>query len=340
MLNKLLKNNIFLTFFISIIVFGIIYLFSIYLINIDKSLSDKLYSNYIGENVKISDKIIIVEIDDESIEKIGNFPFSRTEYIPIIENLTKAGAPVIGMDIIFADKSTDKVDEKFAETLKKAGNVIIGGGIINKNNKDSFQKPYYLFEKAVFNYGYFQPIYNKDNKKVYSLNAYGDYDNGKIFHFGIQVLRGYLSNIYSKDFTNYFKEDKNSFYINNDIKIPAKNGKEININFRAEKNPLNFKKFSFYKLSDKNFYKQFPKKYFEDKIIIIGYTAKGLKDIFISPEGQKFGVYTHANIINTIITKQYKIYFYKNVEYLLIFFLIILSVYFNLISKMKIFINK
>jgi hypothetical protein len=38
-------------------------------------------------------------------------------------------------------------------------------------------------------------------------------------------------------------------------------------------------------------------------------------------------------MINTILTKQYKIYFDKKLEYLLLFFLIILSVYFNISQR-------
>lgn len=335
MIKKLIKNNIFLTIFIWIIVFWIIYIFSIYLVNIDKSLSDKLYSNFVSENLKVSDKIIVVKIDDESIEKIWKFPFSRSEYIPIIENLKDKWAAVVWMDIIFADKSNDEVDEEFAKSLEKVWNVIIWWWILNKKPNRIFQKPYQLFEKLVMGYWYFHPIYNINNDKVYSVNAYWNYNNWKYFHFWIQVLRWYLSKIYWKDYFDYFKKDDKYFYVNDKVKVPAKNWKEININFLSKNNPIAFKTFSFYKLANKEFYKKFSDNYFKDKIIIIWYTAKWLKDIFISPEWQEFWVYTHANLINTILTNQYKIYFNKNLEYFLIFILILLSVYINLTQRWK-----
>ena len=329
MLNKLLKNNIFLTLFIWIIVFLIIYTFSILLINIDKSLSDRLYSSFIADKIKISKEIIVVTIDDESIKKIWKFPFSRDEYIPVIKNLNKDNVSVIWMDIIFSDKWPNiNIDKKFAKSLKNAWNVIIWWWI----EKNIFLKPYSLFEKSVLSYWYFQPINNKFNNKVYSLNTYWNYQNWKFFHFSIQVLRWYLKQFYWKDYFNFFKKDKKYFYITPDIKIPTINWKEFYINFAKTLNGKEkFYTVPFYKIYENNY----DHKYFENKIIIIGYTAKGIKDIFFSPEWQKFWVYTHANVINTILTKQYKIYFDKNLEYLLLFLLIILSVYFNLSQKWK-----
>lgn len=329
MLNKLLKNNIFLTLFIWIIVFLIIYTFSILLINIDKSLSDRLYSSFIADKIKISKEIIVVTIDDESIKKIWKFPFSRDEYIPVIKNLNKDNVSVIWMDIIFSDKWPNiNIDKKFAKSLKNAWNVVIWWWI----EKNIFLKPYSLFEKSVLSYWYFQPINNKFNNKVYSLNTYWNYQNWKFFHFSIQVLRWYLKQFYWKDYFNFFKKDKKYFYITPDIKIPTINWKEFYINFAKTLNGKEkFYTVPFYKIYENNY----DHKYFENKIIIIGYTAKGIKDIFFSPEWQKFWVYTHANVINTILTKQYKIYFDKNLEYLLLFLLIILSVYFNLSQKWK-----
>ena len=45
--------------------------------------------------------------------------------------------------------------------------------------------------------------------------------------------------------------------------------------------------------------------------------------------GTIYGVYVHANILNTFLTKNFSQYFNKNLEYILLFLLIIISVYFN-----------
>jgi adenylate cyclase len=120
MFNKLLKNNIFLTFFVWIIVFSIIWIFSIFLSNIDKNLSDKLYSTFVSKNLKISKDIILIAIDEKSVwdENLGRFPFSRDKYIKLINNLNSAWVSIIWFDIIFADKTDKIIDKNFAKSIE------------------------------------------------------------------------------------------------------------------------------------------------------------------------------------------------------------------------------
>lgn len=40
---------------------------------------------------------------------------------------------------------------------------------------------------------------------------------------------------------------------------------------------------------------------FENAIVLVGMTADGTKDIFITPNGKDYGVYVHANMINTVL---------------------------------------
>ena len=76
----------------------------------ESKISDAFYypSNTLPE-------IIIVEIDDQSIYQIGEWPFSRDYYATVINNLNQSA--VIGIDIIF-DLPRDG-DIEFAESLKK-----------------------------------------------------------------------------------------------------------------------------------------------------------------------------------------------------------------------------
>ncbi len=331
MLNKLLKNNIFLTFFVWIIVFSIIWIFSIFLSNIDKNLSDKLYSTFVSKNLKISKDIVLIAIDEKSVwdENLLRFPFSRDKYIKLINNLNSAWVSIIWFDIIFADKTDKIIDKNFAKTIKKSWNIILWWSKIQNKEKITFQKPLKIFEKAALTYWYFHPKYDK-NRKAYSINISEKYKNWEFNHFAIQILKAYYSKIYwDKNLLTFQKKDDNYYYFTPKIKVPTKNKNEIVINFNNKSSSTNFYTTSFSDVYNWNF----DKKYFKDKIVIIGATADWIKDIFFSPEGQKFWVFTHAELINTILTKQYKIYFPKKLEYFLIFFLIILSVYFNISQR-------
>ncbi|MDD1617499.1 MAG: adenylate cyclase, partial [Methylococcaceae bacterium NSP1-2] len=45
----------------------------------------------------------IIDIDDESLKKIGQWPWSRTRISQLITNLTNAGTIAIGFDMVFAE---------------------------------------------------------------------------------------------------------------------------------------------------------------------------------------------------------------------------------------------
>jgi adenylate cyclase len=70
--------------------------------------------------------ITIVGIDEASFAAMGiQWPWPRSMHAKLIERLQKAGAAVIAFDLIFAEKSQPKEDQKLAAAIKKAGAVIL-----------------------------------------------------------------------------------------------------------------------------------------------------------------------------------------------------------------------
>src|SRR3954453_1621034 len=47
--------------------------------------------------------VTIVDIDEKSLAKLGQWPWPRTELSDLITNLTSLGAVVIGFDIVFSE---------------------------------------------------------------------------------------------------------------------------------------------------------------------------------------------------------------------------------------------
>ena len=47
--------------------------------------------------------VVIVDIDDASLQKLGQWPWPRTRMADLVANLDTAGASVIGLDIILAE---------------------------------------------------------------------------------------------------------------------------------------------------------------------------------------------------------------------------------------------
>jgi len=71
---------------------------------------------------------------------------------------------------------------------------------------------------------------------------------------------------------------------------------------------------------------------------LIGPAADGLRDEFFTPNGVEYGVNIHANILNTLLSREYMMYFDRHLEWLMIFFLIVLSVSVNLSNSNKVLV--
>src|SRR6195256_1426894 len=56
----------------------------------------------IDPRVKKARPVTIVDIDEKSLAKLGQWPWPRTRIADLITNLTKLGAVVIAFDVIFS----------------------------------------------------------------------------------------------------------------------------------------------------------------------------------------------------------------------------------------------
>jgi CHASE2 domain-containing sensor protein len=86
----ILKNKIFLTIFLSGLIFMIVLFFSNSLSYLDKKITYSMLSfkNHLIQ-FSASKDIVIIEIDDKTLNKYG-YPYSRNIYVEVIKNLKKA----------------------------------------------------------------------------------------------------------------------------------------------------------------------------------------------------------------------------------------------------------
>ena len=133
---------------------------------------------------KESSEVVIIDIDEKSLEKFGQFPWSRSVFAKIIENVNAAKPKVIGFDIFFSEKdkqspeeiiksynliTTDVVqiqnikghDEIFGEQLEKSNSVIavLGSDVSSHGSHDRSAKAKFFSKggdpkKFTFSYPY------------------------------------------------------------------------------------------------------------------------------------------------------------------------------------------
>ena len=72
------------------------------------------------------ERIVIVAIDNNSIEQLGQFPWDRSIYAPLLDNInTPSHEPeAITFDILFSEPSNEESDKIFAQTLAQYDKII------------------------------------------------------------------------------------------------------------------------------------------------------------------------------------------------------------------------
>ncbi len=73
----------------------------------------------------ITDKIVIIEIAEDTLEKIGQWPIDRKYHAALIDVLTACRAESVVFDILFSTESNPESDAVFMESVKNSGKVYI-----------------------------------------------------------------------------------------------------------------------------------------------------------------------------------------------------------------------
>ena len=119
MMSDILKNKLTKTLLVSIFISAIVTMLMLagFLNTWESKVSDAFY---VPSNTL--DDIVIVAIDDYSINELGILPWPRDHYARVIENLNQSS--VIGIDIIFDVTTDTENDSKLADSLKTS-NVVL-----------------------------------------------------------------------------------------------------------------------------------------------------------------------------------------------------------------------
>src|SRR6266404_6101871 len=70
-------------------------------------------------------QVVLVTIDDESLQRYGRWPWSRTLLAQLTNNLAQAGAGAIGLDILLAENQSADADRALEQALRAGRTVVV-----------------------------------------------------------------------------------------------------------------------------------------------------------------------------------------------------------------------
>ena len=293
-----------------------------------------LYQNIFEEDFS-TNKVVIVDIDEKSIEKIGQFPWRRDVYSTILENLNSAEVSAIAFDIFFSEEDTQNPvkifkefnlnsenilnsDELFLGSIKNSNVILPLVGATKEVKKNNFSPKANIITKGedplnyLYNYqGYISSLdkFNNAAKGLGSISIIDsedgilrfvplilNIDNEIIPSLSLEAVR-----LYNKEKSYLIQTDQSGIQL---IKTRS-------TNFLTNENGLNFVKFkkiptNTYVSASDIYENNFDQTNLKDKIVLIGSSAEGVFDLVKIPTGKIVpGVQVHANIIENILSKDF-----------------------------------
>jgi CHASE2 domain-containing sensor protein len=262
---------------------------------------DRFFQN--RSPVGIQNRIAIIAIEDRDIQTIKQYPISDGILAKAIAILKKSKPRAIGLDI-YRDLPVQPGEIDLNSIFANTSNLVG----INKIVSDAVAPPSILAK--LDRVGFADQILDSDGKVRRALLSL-ELDNQKLaLSFALKLSLIYLKaeNIEPKIL------DKYQYQIGKSILVPfEKNdggyvradagGYQVLLNFYGPQSQ--FKTFSLSNLLAE----KIPPRELTDRIILIGYTAESVKDLFQTPYTNKIigypeqmsGVIVHANIISQLL---------------------------------------
>ncbi len=72
----------------------------------------------------VSDRVVIVAIDEHSLKRVGRWPWPRTRLAKLVDKLTESGVAVIGLDLLFPEKD---IYVPFDEVMSEVEKIDLSG---------------------------------------------------------------------------------------------------------------------------------------------------------------------------------------------------------------------
>ncbi len=321
---------------------------------------------------KEQSNVVIIDIDEESLGKFGQFPWSRSVFAKILDKVNISNPKAVGFDIFFTEKdkqSPDEIiksynliptdvaqlqqlkghDELFAEKLKETNSVIavLGSNVPSHSNYKRKAKARFLSkggDPKEFTYSYPYSIGSLEQleKNVKGLGSISFLDQMDGIIRSLPLLVRFDKKIYPTmglEMVRVGEGQKNIYVELNEVGISRISSRP----FKVESDPngiiwIKYKKSlkNQYISASKVYEGQFENSFFENKYVLIGASAQGLFDLVKTPLGVTIpGVEVHANVIENILDKSYLIRNPDTYIFELLFSIIVALITFILSQKIK-----
>ena len=265
---------------------------------------NRWFTDQLFLDTKPSSDIVIVAVDDKSLQEYGGWPWrDRSLHASAVNNLKEAGAAAIGFDVLFADEYDNA--PVFAEALEKAGNVVLAGIGDNPVVTEQplvvytdFTLPAPVFAEAAVDVAHANVV-PEGGSVVRKIPLVVSDASGKSYPaLVLAMYKVYLEQVVQPglDIHEDYSIHNGSIRIFN-LEIPVDSKSQMRVNFAG--GPGTFRSLSYADVIQGNLDPDDVK----GKLVLVGMTASGWWDVWVTPVSTEkmYGVEIHANALDTIL---------------------------------------
>lgn len=243
----------------------------------------------------VPDDIVIIAIDDESLEELGRWPWPRSTHARLINKLEKESPQAIGLDIIFSepDANGPLSDSLLAAAMRASGKVVLPVFMSQESNNsfpiEALPLPGITDNAAALGHVHIETSDDGIARRVFLKEGIGE---PHWMHYSLALLSITKDAFELRPDVNSATHDRQYSYMQWSREYP------FLIPYAGP--PGHFQQIGYSQVMSG----QYPKAFFRDKIVLIGTTAEGLGDAMPTPlsgdSGSMPGVEIIANIIDAI----------------------------------------
>jgi len=299
----------------------------------------------VREGTKATEDVVVILVDESSLNSMssiaGRWPWKRWVWSDVIEYLSAAGAQSIAFDILFTEQDLDingqlnRHDQLLIESTGASGNTIHAFQILSDPENPYSDKPLPTLFPDKFSIAQVLGIGSSENDTFY-LPAPELYSQST--YMGVVEFEPDSDGRYRR--TTLFREYQGDFYptlsmasLMSKLNINRVNNEADTRTLWVNDEPIPLDREGYYQV---NLYETFesisfasvwasalklrqgdvealytderlvPPDFFEGKVVFIGASAVGTKDLKATPIDSRWpGVFLHASIVSNILDKDY-----------------------------------
>ncbi len=106
--------------------------------------------------------VVLVLIDDKSLYEYGRWPWSRARVAELVRILERAGAQVIGLDILFSEPQSADIDRELGDAMRESRRTVIVDKIGTYPDGPHWIEPLPVLADAALGVGHAQAVLDRD----------------------------------------------------------------------------------------------------------------------------------------------------------------------------------